>query len=224
MSATPESPEILPEIPADAPAFTLPQPQRHNALEDLYGVTIGCLLLALGLHVLHQAKLITGGMAGLALLLSYVVPLSPGTLFAVLNLPIFLLFWPSQGTAYTLRSLVATLAISGMVTLVSKGLVLSSASPAAAAVIGGTVMGMGLLAVTRHGTAVGGSSVIARWLSRSRGWSFGRLLMIIDATIITTSIFVLGPERAIWSLVSAVCANLMIMAWHRPDRYLAETK
>jgi len=110
-----------------------------------------------------------------------------------------------------------------MVTLVAKGLVLTSASPAAAAVIGGTVMGMGLLAVTRHGTAVGGSSVIARWLSRKKGWNFGRLLMITDATIIATSALVLGPERAIWSLVSATSANLMIMTWHRPDRYLAES-
>lgn len=197
--------------------------QRHNALEDLYGVATGCLLLALGLHLLHQARLITGGMAGLALLLSYLAPLSPGTLFAVLNLPIFLLFWRSQGTPYTLRSLVATLAITGMVTLVANGLVLTSASPAAAAVIGGTVMGMGLLAVTRHGTAVGGSSVIARWLSRKKGWNFGRLLMITDATIIAASALVLGPERAIWSLVSATCANLMVMTWHRPDRYLAES-
>jgi uncharacterized membrane-anchored protein YitT (DUF2179 family) len=32
------------------------------------------MMLALGLHLLHQARLITGGMAGLALLLSYLAP------------------------------------------------------------------------------------------------------------------------------------------------------
>lgn len=214
-----EAPGAVP--PALAPALAIPQ--RHAVWEDVYGVATGCLLLALGVHLLHQARLITGGMAGLALLLSYVVPVSPGTLFAVLNLPIFLAFWRSQGTPYTLRSLVATLGISGLVSLVGAGLVLSAASPAAVAVVAGTVLGMGLLAVTRHGTAVGGSSVIARALSLSKGWSFGRLLMITDACIITASAFVLGPERAVWSLVSAVCANLMVMTWHRPDRYLAES-
>jgi hypothetical protein len=74
-----------------------PQPQRHNAREDVYGVTTGCMMLALGVHLLHQAHLITGGVAGLALLLSYALPATPGTLFAVLNLPIFLIFWRSQG-------------------------------------------------------------------------------------------------------------------------------
>jgi hypothetical protein len=46
----------------------------------------------------------------------------------VLNLPIFLLFWRSQGP-YTLRSVVATLAITGMVTLVGQGIVITSATP-----------------------------------------------------------------------------------------------
>lgn len=201
-----------------------PQPQRHNAREDIYGVTTGCMMLALGVHLLHQAHLITGGVAGLALLLSYALPATPGTLFAVLNLPIFLIFWRSQGVFYTIRSVIATLAISGIITLVAHEIVITSVTPLAAAIIGGTVMGMGLLAVTRHGTAVGGSTMIARWLSVKKGWNFGRLMMAGDAMIIGSSFFVLSPQRALWSLLSAVCMNLMLMTWHRPDRYLAQSR
>jgi uncharacterized membrane-anchored protein YitT (DUF2179 family) len=87
---------------------------------------------------------------------------------------------------------VATLAITGMVTLVAHEIVITSVTPLAAAIIGGTVMGMGLLAVTRHGTAVGGSTMIARWLSVKKGWNFGRLMMA-DAMIIATSFLVLEP-------------------------------
>jgi len=112
-----------------------PQPQRHNAREDVYGVTTGCMMLALGVHLLHQAHLITGGVAGLALLLSYALPATPGTLFAVLNLPIFLIFWRSQGVFYTIRSVIATLAISGIITLVAHEIVITSVTPLAAAII-----------------------------------------------------------------------------------------
>jgi uncharacterized membrane-anchored protein YitT (DUF2179 family) len=102
--------------------------------------------------------------------------------------------------------------------------VITSVTPLAAAIIGGTVMGMGLLAVTRHGTAVGGSTMIARWLSVKKGWNFGRLMMAGDAMIIGSSFLVLSPQRALWSLLSAVCMNLMLMTWHRPDRYLAQSR
>jgi uncharacterized membrane-anchored protein YitT (DUF2179 family) len=193
----------------------------HSRFEDAYGVFNGCMLLGLGLHLLHQAKLITGGMAGLALMLSYLVPYSPGALFTALNIPIFLGLWRWLGTGYILRSSVATLAIMVLVDVVGAGMRFSAISQPVAALVGGNVMGMGVLAVTRHATGVGGLAVVARFLSAHRGWNFGAVCMIIDAMIVSSAFAVLGWQRGLWSLVAALSMNAVVLVWHRPDRYRA---
>lgn len=194
----------------------------HSPAEDVYGVASGCLLLALGIDLLHAAHLTTGGVAGLALMLSYALPLPTGLLFTAINLPIFLLFWRMLGTAYILRTTAATLAVMVLIGLVGQALVIGSITRFCAATIGGTVTGVGILAVTRHATGVGGIAVIARWLSRTRGWSFGAVCMGIDAVILSIGFVSLGLDRGFWSLVSAIATNAVVLVWHRPDRYVVE--
>jgi len=195
----------------------------HTLVEDAYGIFIGCLLVALGLYLLRMAGLITGGVAGIALMASYFVPISAGQLFAIINLPIFLAFWRMLGTAYILRTILATMAIMALVQVVAGQMVVASIARPMAALVGGTVTGMGVLAVTRHATGVGGSAVIARWLSRTRGWNFGAICMGVDAVIVGVAFLVLGADRGIWSLVAALSMNAVVFVWHRPDRYLAES-
>jgi uncharacterized membrane-anchored protein YitT (DUF2179 family) len=126
-------------LSALAPEAVVP----HTLVEDIFGVANGCLLVALGIHLLHMAKLITGGVAGLALMLSYIAPFSPGALFTAINLPIFLAFWRMLGGAYILRTTLATLAITLLVDVVAKGLVIAQITMPIAAIVGGMVLGMG---------------------------------------------------------------------------------
>lgn len=46
----------------------------HSLAEDGYAIAIGCAFIAMGLMLLKAANLVTGGMAGIALLLSYLIP------------------------------------------------------------------------------------------------------------------------------------------------------
>ena len=201
---------------------TPPPSAAHTLIEDVYGIGIGCLLVALGLHLLHMAGLITGGIAGLALLASYFVPFSPGTLFALFNLPIFLIFWRMLGTAYIARTTIATLAIMVLVEVVAAQMTITAVSAPMAALVGGTVTGMGVLAVTRHATGVGGLAVVARWLNRHKGWNFGAICMITDMSIVLLAFAMLGWQRGLWSFLSAFATNAVVLVWHRPDRYIAE--
>jgi uncharacterized membrane-anchored protein YitT (DUF2179 family) len=194
----------------------------HTLVEDIYGIATGCLVLALGLQVLHAAGLITGGVAGLALMVSYLAPIAPGRLFALINLPIFLAFWPRLGTAYITRTTIATLGVTWLMQVVANDIIITHISRPMAAVLGGTALGMGILAVTRHATGVGGLAVIARWLSPSIGWSFGKICMAIDTVIVSAAFITLGLERGFWSLVAALATNAVVLVWHRPDRYIAQ--
>lgn len=54
----------------------------------------------MGLMLLKAANLVTGGMAGIALLLSYLVHYPPATLFLFINIPFFLFRRTSDGIAF----------------------------------------------------------------------------------------------------------------------------
>jgi len=194
----------------------------HTLVEDIYGIATGCLVLALGLQVLHAAGLITGGVAGIALMVSYLAPISAGKLFALINLPIFLAFWPRLGTAYIARTTIATFGITWLMQVVAADIIITHISRPMAAILGGTALGIGILAVTRHATGVGGLAVIARWLSQRSGWHFGAICMATDAVIVAAAFITLGLERGFWSLVAALATNAMVLVWHRPDRYRVE--
>ena len=53
----------------------------------------------LGICFLKSAGLVTGGVAGIALLVSYLVPLPVGVLFTLINIPFFLFAYPAHGQA-----------------------------------------------------------------------------------------------------------------------------
>jgi uncharacterized membrane-anchored protein YitT (DUF2179 family) len=194
----------------------------HTLVEDIYGIATGCLVLALGLQVLHAAGLITGGVAGLALMVSYLAPIAPGPLFAIINVPIFLAFWPRLGTAYIARTTIATMGITWLMQVVAADIIITHISRPMAAILGGTALGIGILAVTRHATGVGGLAVIARWLSAATGWHFGAICMATDAVIVGAAFITLGLGRGFWSMIAALATNAMVLVWHRPDRYIAQ--
>ncbi|EGD57370.1 protein of hypothetical protein function DUF161 [Novosphingobium nitrogenifigens DSM 19370] len=208
--------------PIESAPSARPPAVPHSLAEDIYGIVTGCILLALGIALLHAARLTTGGVAGIALMLSYFLPVAPGPLFTAINLPIFLAFWRMLGTPYTVRTTIATLLVMGLVGVVEQGLVVAAINRPLAAIVGGTVVGMGILAVTRHATGVGGLAVVARWLSRRTGWHFGAISMGCDAVIVGIGFLALGLERGFWSFVAAFATNAIVLVWHRPDRYLAD--
>lgn len=78
---------------------TPPPGRPHTRLEDGYGLAIGCVLIVLGLMFLKAAGLVTGGIAGVALLLSYLVPLPAGVLFTLINIPFFVFAQRTMGRA-----------------------------------------------------------------------------------------------------------------------------
>jgi uncharacterized membrane-anchored protein YitT (DUF2179 family) len=71
-----------------------------------------------------------------ALLLSYILPYPPGSLFTWINLPIFALFWSRLGTPYILRTCVATLAIMLLVDVVADNMVIARITMPMAAIVG----------------------------------------------------------------------------------------
>lgn len=192
--------------------------RSYTRWEDVYGLAVSSVMIAVGAFLLKSAKVTTGGTVGLSLTLSQFVGVPYSVLFIVLNAPLFLLGWRVMGSLFTIKSFAVTAATAVLVAFMPHWIAAIEVKPAFAAVAGGTIVGMGALAAARHGAAAGGTLVVVLWLQRRIGINAGLAQLLLDAAVMLLTIVLLGGMAGLWSAVGIVSTDAMIMAWHRPNR------
>ena len=85
--------------------------------------------------------------------------------------------------------------------------------------VGGTIIGMGILALARHRSSVGGIGVLALYLQERRGISAGKVQMAADCLIVGAAFFAIPFDKLLLSIASAVALSAVIIANHKPGRY-----
>lgn len=203
------------------PVVQSPSLVRHSLIEDVLGIITGSFAASLGLFLLKSSEAVTGGTAGLALLVSYGVQLPFGVIFLAVNVPFFALAVWKKGWNFTLRTIAA-------VTLVS---VLSSVHPAALGnieidpvygVLGGNLLaGVGLLILFRHRASLGGFNILALILQERLNWRAGYVQMVLDTGIVLAALVFVPPLVVVVSAAGATLLNFVLALNHRPGRYLA---
>lgn len=193
----------------------------HSALEDAQGISAGVIVSALGLAFYQAAGLVTSGMAGLALVLSYMTGWDPGVLFWCLNLPFYILAILRMGWPFTIKTFAAITGLSVLVSVQGQWIGLASLNPAYAAVGGGVLIGFGLLGLFRHRASLGGVGILALYLQDRLGWRPGLTQLAFDLGIFALGLFVLPWSALGWSLLGALVLNLFLTVNHRLDRYIA---
>lgn len=192
---------------------------RHTLVDDAYAIGTGALFIAVGLLLLKCGGLLTGGAAGIALLLSYVTGQPLGLLYIWINIPFFLFGYLFMGARFTVKSLIGNVMIMAVLQLITPALQIAFIHPALAAIAGGTLCGMGILAFARHGAGAGGTGIVTLWLQKRYHVNAGRTQIVIDGAILLAALAVVTPGRIGWSALSAFATSAMVMAWHRPGRY-----
>ena len=198
---------------------TLPDSVPHTHSEDALALCIGVLLISVGVAFYSSAGLLTGGTAGLALLLQQVTGLSFGLLFFAMNLPFYALAWLRMGPRFTLNTFAAVATVSFMTDHLNAVLQIGKIEPVYAALIGGTLIGMGLLIMFRHKSSLGGFNILALFIQDRFGIRAGKLQMGLDCTIVIASCFVVQPWILALSVVAAIICNLVLTLNHKPGRY-----
>lgn len=194
--------------------------RRHSALDDAQGLFIGTALVALGLALLQSTGLVTGQIAGLALLVATWTGLPFGPVFFALNLPFYWLALRRLGWRFTLKTFAGVAGLTLLSIARPHLIAFDHVQPFAGAVMAGICMGLGLLAVFRHGASLGGIGVVAFYLQDRFGFKAGWTQLIVDAVVFTLAFFTLPTMSVVWSICGAVVMNLVIMINHRRDWYV----
>jgi uncharacterized membrane-anchored protein YitT (DUF2179 family) len=202
--------------------MTTPAPIRlsHSWLDDGYALVAGSLFVALGMVMFAHAGLLTGGVAGVAFLVSYATGWNLALCFFLFSLPFFGLSWRCLGASFTIKSLFAVVLVSLFTALAPYVVRFELLDPWVASVLGGFLIGFGLLALLRHQASVGGVNIVAQWLQQSRGLRAGHVQMAVDVLVVLAALATVAPQRVLQSLVGAVAIGAILTLNHRPGRYL----
>ncbi|ASV85710.1 hypothetical protein CES85_0665 [Ochrobactrum quorumnocens] len=193
---------------------------RHRLYEDAIAMLIGTSFIALGITLYSQATLMTGSTAGIALLIQYATGIGFGLLYFLINLPFYYFAAKRMGWPFTIRTFIAVALMSFFAKVIPLCVDFSSINPLFAALMGGTLMGMGVLALFRHRSGVGGVNILALYLQDAYGIRAGWFQLELDVLIMFGSLFFIPLENMLLSLVGAIAMNAIIAINHKPGRYL----
>lgn len=194
---------------------------RHSLFDNLQGQAFGVILISLGLSMLHSLGLITGQIAGLAFLLSYVSGYSFATVFSVVNIPFYVLAYLRVGHRFTLHTILCVTAVSVLTHYFTQNILYNTFNPLVGTILAGVCIGVGSLGLFRHEASAGGVGILAVYVQDKTGFRAGWLQLIFDIALFIIACFILSFQMVIYSLLGAVVLNLLVAWNHRKEWYVA---
>jgi len=198
---------------------TPPVPSKHRLSEDLFALIIGAIFVGMGLQFLQYHHLLTGGTAGLALLLSQLLSLPFALIFFIINLPFYALGWRYLGWRFILKTFISVTVVSVSAQYIPLLMPLHDINRSFASIAGGLLIGTGLLVFFRHGSSLGGVGILAVWLQKRWGFNAGVVQLSVDALILITCLGIASLATFAFSALSILAINGVIGLNHKPGRY-----
>ncbi|HEK84927.1 MAG: YitT family protein [Candidatus Saccharicenans sp.] len=193
----------------------------RRILKNLFLIFLGCLVMGIGYSLfLIPFHLVPGGIAGLSIIINYLLHSPVGLVIIFLNGPILLLSYRFLGKKYVLTTMLGMVLSSLLIDFFNEVIKLhrGTENPLLAAIYGGLLLGLGLGLVFRGEASTGGSDVIGMILNKYTGVSVGMGIMMTDFVIISASGFVFKNLEAplygyIVLFISSKVIDLVLEGW-----------
>ncbi len=186
----------------------------QEEFKNYFIITIASIIVSIGVvGFFIPNEIITGGTAGLALLLHYVMPFSVGTLISAVNLPLLIIGWKYLGKMFAIRTIITILLISLFIDFFNEIIKLKAfvIDMALSSIFGGILVGIGIALVIKGNSSAGGSTIIARIIASKTEIKQGSVILVIDALIILSSLFIFDDmQRVLWSIISIYITSKII--------------
>ncbi len=173
-------------------------------------ITAAAFVYALGVSLFTDPNnMAPGGVTGISIILSRMIPVSTGTLIMLLNIPI--LFFAVFGIGLTISTIYATALISLFTNLLS-AYGAATDDILLAALVGGTLTAVSVGVILRAGATTGGMDIIVKALRlRFPHLKTGKIFFIADACIVTLSGIVFRDIRAaLYAAISVICTSFVM--------------
>ena len=185
--------------------------KAFDYIKKLFFWLAGAFIVAVALEMfLLPNKIIDGGVIGISMMVSYVTKWNLGLLIFCINIPFMLIALRSLGKKFIINTFIAT-ALLSVATNVAINLQPATNDLLLATVFGGILLGLGVGLILRNNASLDGTEMLSIVLSkRFKIVSVGELLMGMNLFIYTAAGFLLGWERAMYSILTYFVASKVI--------------
>jgi len=188
---------------------------RKTDFKDYFYMFLGVILCSVSYSFfLVPAKINTGGISGISIVLHHLFKTPFGLVLFVLNIPLLIVGTRMFGRMFVVRTMIAVAVISVLSDLFSYKLpmfIYNNNNPILSAVYGGVFLGLGLGLIFKGKGSTGGSDIIGRIMSKYSNLSVGYAIFIIDSIIITISGLIFrNYELILYSFITLFLSSKVI--------------
>ena len=198
-----------------AKSLSLSQAIWLRELKDYLMIAVGLIFYGVGWTVfLLPNDITTGGVPGISSIVYWAVGIPVQYTYFVINAFLLALSLRILGFKFSIKTIFAVFTLTFFLSVIQKlteGTHLLSDQPFMACVLGATLCGIGLgIAFTCNGST-GGTDIIAAIINKYRDITLGRVIMLCDLIIISSSYFVLQDmEKVLYGFVTLFVCSFML--------------
>jgi uncharacterized membrane-anchored protein YitT (DUF2179 family) len=186
---------------------------NKDALIDILFIIFGSFIGSIGINMfLIHAKLLSGGVTGIALIFQYLFKMQAGYTILVLNIPLFILSGFELNKKFTIYSMVGTLSLSLSLILTHPvANILNINDNLLYCLYGGVVCGLGYGLVFTHHGSTGGFDIISMIIRRKyTNFNIGRITFIVNLLIVSISSLIFGLPTALYTLIAMFITSFVL--------------
>ena len=174
-------------------------------IKNAFFVILGCLLSAIGVNMfLVNAKLFSGGLSGVAILIQYALKVPAGYTVLLANIPLLALSYKKLNKRFTIYSMIGTVSLS-LFLVMTRNLsgIITVHDALLICIYGGALMGVGAgLAYSNHGSEGGLKIIVMLIKKKYNSFDVGQLGFIINCVIVFLGMLLNGTTVALYTLMS----------------------
>ncbi len=176
--------------------------------KDYLMIFLGTFMYSLGItQFIMPHKFVTGGLAGIGILLNYAFSLPVSVTVLVINALLILIAWRILGPQFLVKTIVGVLSLStflGIFEALQLQTIMQS-EPLIAGMLGALLCGAGVGLVFSVNGSTGGTDIVIMIINKYRNVTPGRTMLLIDLMIV-------GTSYAIFQSIETIIFGFIIIA------------
>lgn len=186
---------------------------KKEFILDIVIIFIGCLIASIGINFfLANAKLLSGGVAGIALIIEYLTGFQTGYTTFLINIPLFILSYKKLSKRFTLYSIIGATSLSITLVLTSNiSYILNINDVLLYCIFGGMLTGLGFGIVFLRNGSTGGIDIVNIIIRQKYpNLNIGTISLGINAIVVLLGAFFLDLPKALYTLICILIQGMVL--------------
>lgn len=175
-------------------------------------VIFGSFMTAIGINIfITPHKLLSGGIAGIGIILQYLTGISSGYIVLALNIPIFIVGIKEIDKDFIIYSILGTGALSLFLIItkdIGKSFMVNDIL--LSCIYGGVINGIGVGTVLKCRGSQGGTDIISVIIKKYTGQNIGTLSLIMNIVVVLAGSIMGGYNIALYTLISMYISSVVL--------------